>query len=400
MTSSSRRLGVYVDGPFRICDTTEGRVVATHPSDFPFLVFLDGVARHFDRVVLFARAEAVADPGDYVPIPPSLEIAELPFYAELSQLGAVAAALPGTIRGFWRALAGVDRVWVLGPHPLGLILVLLAALRRRRVVLGVRQDTLAYFEPRLPTRRWRVVLPALRALDASFRLLARRLETVVVGSAIAAEYGGEGPRVLVMADSLVRERDVAAGPKEQSWDGTIELLAASRIDPDKSPLLLVEALARLEREEPGRYRLTWAGGGPLFDAVRDRADELGVGRQLELRGWIPFGPELLELYTRAHVFVRVSLQEGVPRVLYEAMARATPIVASDVGGVRHALDDGRAGLLVPPDDLDALVAAVRSLAGDAELRSDLVTRGLQLVRDLTLDVQARRVAGFLAAGPD
>jgi glycosyltransferase involved in cell wall biosynthesis len=132
------------------------------------------------------------------------------------------------------------------------------------------------------------------------------------------------------------------------------------------------------------------------DAVRGRAAALGVADRLRLRGWIPFGAELLDLYRQSHIFVQVSLVEGVPRVLYEAMACATPIIATDVGGVRSALDDGRAGLLVPPGDLDALVDALRRLASDVELRRKLVTRGLELVQDLTLEAQAARVAQFIA----
>jgi glycosyltransferase involved in cell wall biosynthesis len=103
-----------------------------------------------------------------------------------------------------------------------------------------------------------------------------------------------------------------------------------------------------------------------------------------------------DLYRQAHIFVRVSFQEGVPRVLYEAMAFATPIVATDVGGVRPALDGGRAGLLVPPGDLDALVDAVRRLTSDVELRTALLTRGLELVQELTLEAQAARAAQVIA----
>jgi glycosyltransferase involved in cell wall biosynthesis len=396
MERSLGTLGVYVDGPFRVVQTPAGRRTGCHPVDFPFLLFLDEIAKSADTLMVFGRVKHSTAMDGFVGLPPNIELVELPYYDELSRLGSVAAATPGTLRTFWRAMGRTDRVWVLGPHPLGLILIAVAALRRRRAVLCIRQETMAYLRPRFPSRRWRLMLPALHALDATFRLLARRLKTVVVGEAIAAQYGGARPRLMIMADSLVSERDLAAGPKEQEWVDTIDLLAVSRIDPDKDPLLLVDALGRLEREEPGRYRLTWAGGGPLMAAVRGRAAALGVADRVRLCGWIPFGAGLLDLYRQAHIFVRVSLQEGVPRVLYEAMASATPIVATDVGGVRSALDGGRAGLLVPPGDLDALVDALRRLASDVDLRTRLVTRGLELVQELTLEAQAARTAQFIA----
>ena len=66
-----------------------------------------------------------------------------------------------------------------------------------------------------------------------------------------------------------------------------------------------------------------------------------------MTGFIPFGPGLLERYRDAHAFVHVSLTEGLPQVLYEAMGSGLPIVATDVGGVSDALEGGQAGLVVP-----------------------------------------------------
>jgi glycosyltransferase involved in cell wall biosynthesis len=137
----------------------------------------------------------------------------------------------------------------------------------------------------------------------------------------------------------------------------------------------------------------------MEQAIRQRAAELGVDDRIDLIGFVPFGPDLLDLYRRAHAFVHVSMTEGVPKVLVEALGCATPIVATDVGGVRDVLDDGRAGLLVPPADLDALVGAIRLICSDAELREGLVVRGLELARELTLETQTQRVAGFIAGEP-
>jgi glycosyltransferase involved in cell wall biosynthesis len=198
-----------------------------------------------------------------------------------------------------------------------------------------------------------------------------------------------------MTPSLVRAADLVSEPPERDWTGTIDLLTVGRIDPEKNPLLLVEVIAALERARPGRYRLRWVGVGPMADDVRSRAVQLGVGDRIELVGYVPYGPRLLASYRDAHAFVHVSLTEGVPQVLTEALASGTPVVATDVGGVGASLEHGRAGLLVPPADAAALTEAVLRLSDDHELRSRLAGRGLELARERTREAEAARVAEFL-----
>ena len=194
------------------------------------------------------------------------------------------------------------------------------------------------------------------------------MAATVVGAENARRYaGGTGP-VLAMAPSLVRAVDLVHEPPARDWNGEVGLLTVGRIDPEKNPILLVDAMAALERARPGTYRLRWAGVGPLADEVTRRADKLGIGDRVELVGFVPFGPRLLDLYRQAHAFLHVSLTEGVPQVLAEALASGIPIVATDVGGVRAALEDGEVALLVPPSDLRALTGAVLRLSDDEALR--------------------------------
>jgi glycosyltransferase involved in cell wall biosynthesis len=388
------RLGVYQDGPFRLVETENGRRLAPDPVDAPFLRFVSEVATSFESFAVFARVVGSNGGNPQLLLPAGTEVVRLPDYGSLRRIGSVVRAGFRTGIAFWRGLTRVDVVWAFGPHPFQLLLVVLASLRGKRVVVGVRQDTPAYFRARLPSSRWKPILVGIDAMDALHRLIAGRVPATVVGEANARRY--RRGRVLAIAPSLVPADAVVAEPPERDWSEVV-LLTAGRIDAEKNPLLLVEALAELERRRPGVYRLRWAGVGPLEDDVRRRAAELGVESRLELLGYLPF-PELLPLYREAHAFVHVSFTEGVPQVLTEAMASGAPIVATDVGGVRSALDDGRAGLLVPPADLDALVDAVLRVSDDEALRRRLAERGLELARDRTIEAEAARVATFLRTG--
>ena len=378
---------------------TNGLRLRPDPADSPFLTFVCGVADEFSGLEVFARVEGTAQADSQFLLPEGTGVVQLPGYGNLLNVVAVARATFGTARAFWRGVDRVDIVWAFGPHPFELLLVLIALMRRKRVVLGVRQDTPEYFRARVPSRRWRPVIALVDALDALNRLLARRVPAAVVGEENAARYAAGRGDVQVMSPSLVRAADVVTEPAALDWDGEITLLTVGRVDREKNPLLLVECMAALERAEPGRYRLQWVGEGPLVEAVRERAAALGVQHRIDLLGYVPFGPRLLELYRGAHVFVHVSLTEGTPQVLVEALASGTPVVATDVGGVRRALDGGRAGVLVPPDDRDALTGALDRLSADAAMRVRLVSAGLELARARTLEAEASRMAAFLAKSP-
>jgi glycosyltransferase involved in cell wall biosynthesis len=388
-----RRLGVYVDAVYRLGRGEGRRRIST---DRSFLLFVSEVGDRSDALVVFGRTVRDGEPAEYV-LPDRVELIALPHYSNLRQIKEVLAGLGGTAVAFWRGLSRVDVVWAFGPHPLALLLICLATARRKRVVLGVRQNSVDLYNARIQGWKRVPAVGIVRFLDGFYRLLARRLPVTVQGAALAQRYGGERSKLLTMSESIVRKRDLASAPPNPALPEQIELLTVGRLEPEKNPLLLVEALAQLHREEPGRYRLTWVGRGPLEETVRRRAAELGVERLIEFHGYVPFDQGLLDLYRRADVFVHVSLTEGMPKVLIEAIASATPVVATDVGGVRAAMRDGAVALLVPPDDLDALVDAVRRIASDAEMREMLVTSGLGLAEELTIEAQANRVVRFIDA---
>lgn len=388
-----RHLGVYVDAPYRITHSGCPTRIATDSAAFGFLVFAAHVGRHFDDVIYFGRHAQAPDSREFHELPLGPKFVPLPHYTSLRQGRAVISATLGTARGMWRGLSRVDVVWVFGPHPFALLLILLATIRRRRVVLGVRQDTIAYYRGRFPSSRWNAVMPLIRVLNWTFRRLGRRLRTTAVGADLAAHFR-RGADVFPMTVSLIRARDIVSTPGRRSGP-TVELLTVGRIEPEKNPLLLIEAMAGLERKAPGQFHLSWIGDGALGAVVRERAVELGVAKRIDFPGFIPVGPELLARYRSADIFVHVSLTEGVPQVLIEAMASGTPIVATDVGGVRELLESGAAGVLVPPRQPEALIGAIEKIALDHALGNRVASRALEVARTLTIESQARAVAHFL-----
>jgi len=155
---------------------------------------------------------------------------------------------------------------------------------------------------------------------------------------------------------------------------------------------------------PGRpVRLLFVGGqfarkgGPqLLEAVA--APELAAACEVDVvtrhpvdvrrlphvrvhTGLTPNSPALRALYHGADVLVLPTLGDTFGIVLVEAMACGLPVVASRLGALDEVVDDGVTGLLVPPDDVPALRAALVRLASDAPLRRAMGDAGVRRARD-------------------
>jgi glycosyltransferase involved in cell wall biosynthesis len=375
------RVAVYADNWYR--PQTDGVY-----ADRSLVVFIAGVAAAAEHTVLLGQLDPDL-PRAHYRVPDEIAFVGLPSYPSLLSPRAPLAML-GSLRRFWHVLGEVDVAWLLGPHPLCLAYAALAALRRRRVALGVRQDFPAYVRSRHPGRR--LVHCAGDLLELSYRLFSRFCPAVVVGPGLARNYKGAA-RLLSISVSLVRDSDIVDVDESssRSWDGNRTVLSVGRLEPEKNPLMLADVLERLDS---GDWRLQICGEGPLRGELEGRLYELGIEDRTELLGYLPIRGGLLDVYRAANAFLHVSWTEGMPQVLLEAFASGTPVVATAVGGVPEAVGD--AALLIPPGDPDAAARALERLASDPELRRRLVKAGIERVRGQTLEVQSALVARFLA----
>jgi len=177
----------------------------------------------------------------------------------------------------------------------------------------------------------------------------------------------------------------------------------SRVTRTKGVLDFAAAAKKIRATRPEiEFVLAGASDGESFDALTE--DEL---RELErcLR-WVGFRDDVRDILTLTDVFVFPSYyREGIPRVLMEAASMGLPLIAADVPGSTDVVEDGRNGILVPPRDVDAIVAAVLRLADDPQLRSRLGQQSRALVmsrHDLRLIVDQTRSCyqDLLRARPD
>jgi glycosyltransferase involved in cell wall biosynthesis len=376
---------IYVDSVYRQVD---GSIYG----ELSITTFLAALAPHME-VTIIGRLDPNDGPARYR-IPPEVRFVALPHYRSLTRPSGALSALSGSTRRFWRALEDADVVWLFGPFLFAQVFAMLALLRRRRVVLGVRQDLPTYVRQRHPSLRW--IHVAGDGLEWTWRAMARVLPTITVGQELAANYRPGAP-LLPIAVSLVTQDDVrqAEAAPERDYDGDLQLLSVGRLEEEKNPLLLADVLALLRRRDP-RWRLVICGDGPMRDQLTDRFTELGMADHVALRGHVPLREGLLELYRQSHVFLHVSWTEGFPMVLIEAFASGVPAVATAVGGVPHEVGD--AAILIEPGDPVAAADAVSRVVADPELRAALVSEGFRKAQEHTMEYEVTRVAAFLRDG--
>jgi glycosyltransferase involved in cell wall biosynthesis/protein-tyrosine-phosphatase len=145
-------------------------------------------------------------------------------------------------------------------------------------------------------------------------------------------------------------------------DDELVVGTAGRLTPVKGQQFLVEAARLVLREEP-KARFVFVGSGPLKRALVAQAASLGVDRAcLFVDPLTDPNAAVFDLMAAFDTFVLPSLSEGIPMALLEAMALSRPVVAAAVGGVPEVVQADETGLLVQPQNAQALARACLELA--------------------------------------
>ncbi|HZN40945.1 MAG TPA: glycosyltransferase [Planctomycetota bacterium] len=153
------------------------------------------------------------------------------------------------------------------------------------------------------------------------------------------------------------------------------VLFVGRLVPRKGVDVLLRAMAASQRARSAR--LLVVGDGPERAGLEQMARELGIAAQVQFLGE---HADVASFHACADAFVFPSRLEGLPNALLEAMASGLPSIATRIGGCLDVMTE-QSGLLVPPDDVPALAAAIDDLACDAGRRAQFAAAGRQRVLD-------------------
>jgi glycosyltransferase involved in cell wall biosynthesis len=260
------------------------------------------------------------------------------------------------------------------------------------------------------SRGWTGESLRVRLYEALERLGLRWMDRVVCVSEGQAQkvrrVGVRAPRALVIPNAIQAERFAPPAPRQRQRlqelfraPRTRIVGAAGRLSPEKGFDVLVEAAARLLRNDPGLGFILF-GDGSQREALTRHVAAAGISANFVLTG---FRRDLDDLLPSLDLLVLPSFTEGMPNVVLEACAAGVPVVATTVGGTPEVIEEGVSGYLVPPGDAGGLATGIRDALASEERRRLLGQRGRERVlRDFTFAAQAghyRRLFEELGAPP-
>jgi glycosyltransferase involved in cell wall biosynthesis len=212
---------------------------------------------------------------------------------------------------------------------------------------------------------------------------------LIVQNQSVLEYFSKEPklRTQLIPNPVASPNDYESDPKKESKHTARVLLAMGRFVEEKGFDLLLKALAQVAHKH-GNWSLVIWGEGPQRVPLEKLRDELGLQNKVYFPGLTQRSYEELK---RADLFVLSSRHEGFPNVLCEAMACGLPVISFDCpSGPREIVRNGLDGILVPPEDIDALATAIDRLMDDEEERHRIAVRAPEVVERFGLE----KVAGM------
>lgn len=158
------------------------------------------------------------------------------------------------------------------------------------------------------------------------------------------------------------------------------IICVGRFVHEKGHQYLIKALHLLNYRHNLSPAVLLIGNGPLLPHIQNQINTFGLTHHVSIRHFVRHD-ELMKLISVADVYLQPSLYEGFGLAVLEAMAMGKPVIASAVGGLPELIEDGISGLLIPPDDPDAIADAILNLINNHIERNEIGANAIQRVQN-------------------
>lgn len=287
-----------------------------------------------------------------------------------------------------RLLKNADAVYALNPVFLGLISIWAGRLRRRSVVLRfvgdkVWEKAFSQGKTNMPLEDFykspRTGVGA-RFLYAIQKSVLNGVDKVIVPSYFLKDvlvncYQTDPQKIKVIRNAVALEGCRGSLPES----GSLRIITVGRLIRHKRVDRILKAISELAQEFPD-VELLVVGEGPEGSELKKLSQELKIEEQVRFLGSLGH-EDVMKLLKGSDIFVLVSVYEGLPHAVIEAMACGVPVIATNIKGTNEVVKDNDTGLLVAvEDDGKELATKIAHLLRDKELRNRLSRNAYEAIK--------------------
>jgi mannosyltransferase len=231
------------------------------------------------------------------------------------------------------------------------------------------------------------------------RWLINRMDAIIATNDISASFLKREATVIphgVDTDTYAPPANRAAAFAEAGLPGRYAIGCFGRVRAQKGSDLFVDAMCRLLPRYPDFTAVLVGAITPervaFANDLRQRIEAAGLQSRIVISGELPI-EDVQRWYRRLTIYAFTSRNEGFGLTLIEAMSVGAALVASRAGAAELVVEDGVTGVLTPPGDVDALVAALEPLMRDPASAADMGERArTRVLAKFSLDAEANRIA--------
>jgi len=231
------------------------------------------------------------------------------------------------------------------------------------------------------------------------RWLIRRMDAIIATSDISASFLKRKATVIlhgVDTDRYAPPADRAAAFAETGLPGRYAIGCFGRVRAQKGTDVFVEAMCRLLPRYPDFAAVVVGAIMPeqqgFANDLKKRIEAAGLNSRFVITGEVEI-EDVPRWYQRLTIYAFTSRNEGFGLTLIEAMSAGAALVASRAGAAEVVVEDGVTGVLTPPGDVDALVAAIEPLMRDPPAASAMGERArAQVLEKFSLDAEANAIS--------
>jgi len=364
-------------------------------SDDNTVIFCLDTAKKFKGVIVFAPVLT----GDIYPVDKfykidteRLKIIAIPHYngRTYSLIRTGFKVIPALYKTLKSLQNQIDIFWQVDcPNPLNLVFNIFCVLRKIPMVFFMRLDIISILK--IKNKGIKKLFPIICAqiIDKVNRKLLKTHTAFVTGEKLYQSYKKKNELVYTIFESLIRKEDVltVSEAKARKNNDNLELVGIGRLEKQKGFIYLLESVRLLIKVHSVETHLTIIGSGPEEKALKDYIHQHKLDNYVKMIGFIRHSTVFFKYLKKADIFVQPSLEEGVPKTIFEAMASGIPIIASRVGGVPYLIKNRVNGLLVNPADSEELAEAILRCKNDFTLSNNIVLNNLQYIDKFIFEKQ-------------